>query len=251
MRGSQAPGHRPQRGFTLIELLVALVVMAVLAMLSWRAMDGASRAQALTRERSDEILRLQAVLGQWRADLDNLTETGELPALNFDGRVLRMTRRDSTENGLQSPGLRVVAWSRQLPSPDGEEPAMWARWQSGALQTREDLARAWQRAQQWGRQEQGNTGREDTADPTTPDSALRLIAIDDWQLFYHRDQGWSNPQSAAGSPGTGGPAPGPGSSAPTQSPQGVRLVLTLSAGKGMAGPLLIDWVSPVFSPASP
>ncbi len=240
-----------QQGFTLIELLVALVVMAVLAMLSWRAMDGASRAQALTRERSDEVLRLQAVLGQWRVDLDSLTETGELPALDFDGRVLRMTRRDSTEDGVQSPGLRVVAWSRLLPSPGGADSVMWARWQSGPLQTREDLARAWQRAQVWGREEQGNTGRDDTGGNNTPDSSLRLIALDDWQLFYHRGQGWSNPQSAVGTTSPGVAPPGAGASAPGRSPQGVRLVLNLSAGKGVAGPLSIDWVSPSFSPASP
>src|SRR5690606_33332417 len=117
------------RGFTLIELLVALAVMAMLALLSWRSLDNLNRAQAVTQERSDQVLRLQAALGQWSADLDALAETGELDALSYDGRVLRMIRRDSTEGGLQSPGLRVVAWTRRQPEMGRTDGAQWMRWQ--------------------------------------------------------------------------------------------------------------------------
>ena len=35
---------RHSRGFTLIELLVAIAVMALMAILSWRGLDGMSRA---------------------------------------------------------------------------------------------------------------------------------------------------------------------------------------------------------------
>ena len=38
-----------QRGFTLVELLVALMVMALLAVLSWRGLDGMTRAQTQTQ----------------------------------------------------------------------------------------------------------------------------------------------------------------------------------------------------------
>ncbi|MDO9134805.1 type II secretion system protein J, partial [Hydrogenophaga sp.] len=41
------------KGFTLIELLVAIAVMAMLALLSWRSIDGMSRTQTITQERSD------------------------------------------------------------------------------------------------------------------------------------------------------------------------------------------------------
>ena len=39
---------RTQRGFTLVELLVALFAMALLAIMSWRGLDGMTRAQAQT-----------------------------------------------------------------------------------------------------------------------------------------------------------------------------------------------------------
>ena len=42
-----------QGGFTLIELMVAISIMALMAVLSWRGLDGMTRAQALTSQRSD------------------------------------------------------------------------------------------------------------------------------------------------------------------------------------------------------
>jgi general secretion pathway protein J len=64
--------RRGQPGFTLVELLVAIAVMALLAIVSWRGLDGMVRAQQITRERADAVLELQTVLAQWGADLDAL-----------------------------------------------------------------------------------------------------------------------------------------------------------------------------------
>lgn len=233
------PGCRstPQRGFTLIELLVAMAVMALLALLSWRSIDGMRRAHDLTRERANEVLRLQAALGQWNADLDAVVDTGELAAIQFDGRVLRMTRRDSAERGIDSPGIRVVAWTR-MAATDGATGAQWMRWQSPPLRQRDELARAWERASRWGRDERQSD------DAQTDDSAIALAGIDSWQLFFHRGQTWGNPQSSVGNESI------QPSDISGQRPNGVRLVLTLSAGHGLAGPLVSDWVSPTLTAGS-
>ena len=91
------PAFRPaparHRGFTLIELLVAITVMALLAVLSWRGLDAMARAQSQTSLRADDVLTLQAGLGQWKVDLDALTQTLHVNSLDWDGRVLRLTRR--------------------------------------------------------------------------------------------------------------------------------------------------------------
>ena len=52
------------RGFTLIELLVAIAILGLVAVLSWRGLDSMVRTQTHTRERSEQLLTLQAALGQ-------------------------------------------------------------------------------------------------------------------------------------------------------------------------------------------
>ena len=63
----------PSRGFTLIEVLVAIGVMALMALMAWRGIDGMLRTQTALQQRSDQIRTLQAGLAQWQADLDQLT----------------------------------------------------------------------------------------------------------------------------------------------------------------------------------
>ena len=69
---------RRHRGFTLIELLVAISILAVMAVLSWRGLEGMTRAVAQTRERSDQLLTLQAGLDQWTDDLDALMQQPQI-----------------------------------------------------------------------------------------------------------------------------------------------------------------------------
>ena len=232
---------RRAQGFTLIELLVAIAVMAMLALLSWRSIDGMTRTQTITQERSDGLLRLQSAVGQWIADLDAVMDTGEVAPVDFNGQTLRMTRRDSAESGLESRGIRVVAWAL-LPTAAGGQ---WTRWQSGPLLQRDELARAWQRAADWGRGARpasAPTGPDASALAQGADSSLALIAIDQWQIFYHRGETWGNPLSSVG---TEGAEPGGGTAASSM-PNGVRLQLTLSGGQGMSGTLLRDWVRPTL-----
>ena len=70
---------RASKGFTLIELLVAIAAMALLALMSWRGIEGMARAQAQNRERGDAVLTLQTTLSQWNADLDATHHAGADP----------------------------------------------------------------------------------------------------------------------------------------------------------------------------
>ena len=132
---------RRHRGFTLIELLVAISILAVMAVLSWRGLEGMTRAVAQTRERSDQLLTLQAGLDQWTDDLDALMQQPQMTTLDWNGNVLRMTRLAPNP----SDGMLVVAWARR----DVDGTGQWLRWQSAPLLTRGDLDNAWSEAALW------------------------------------------------------------------------------------------------------
>lgn len=220
--------RRITRGFTLIELLVAISVMALMALLSWRGIEGMRRAQNQLQSRADDALSLQVGLAQWRTDLDAMTSLPGTAALDWDGRVLRLTRR----HALSVPAhVQVVAWTLR----DGQ----WLRWQSNPIHQRGDWATAWARAQTW--------GQSPSAEDRTQE--IKVRALLQWQLFYHRGGAWSNPLSSEGSATTRGG--GSGNTAAGRMPDGIRLVLELPAGPSLRGPLTLDWVNPTLIGAAP
>jgi len=105
------------RGFTLIELLVAIGVMALMAGLSWRGIDGMARTQTQLAKRTDQVMTLQAGLAQWAADLDALVQLPNTASLDWDGRALRVTRRSA---GSDNDGMLVVAWTRRTIQGQGQ-----------------------------------------------------------------------------------------------------------------------------------
>ena len=238
------------RGFTLIEVLVAISVMALMSLMAWRGLDGMLRTQSSLQGRSDEIRTLQAGLAQWQTDLDQLAELPGIPSWDWDGQVLRLTRRsaevptqrtpDGQSETRSSPSVRVVAWTWRV-DPGRPGGGDWLRWQSGPLTQLPDWQAAWGLAQQWGQ---------------TPTDNLRAMQVQihplsGWQLFVHRGGNWTNPLSSDAV--TQGAAPAgppnerrlPGNT----TPDGVRLVLSLPPGSAGQGTLSLDWVRPTLSGA--
>ena len=238
---------RRQRGFTLVELLVALFALSILAMLSWRGVDGMARARSITAARSDEVLTLQTGLAQWGADLDAMEQVPGMKAIEWNGRVVRLTRRSTVQ---AADGILVVGWTRHVVG----DRAMWLRWQSAPVTKFGDLQRAWQQADLWS---QG-------AAPAAGASDVAVAPLDDWQVFFFRENAWTNPQSSgitsssilatAAQPPASGPS-GPGGAiaagvagAMWSRPEGVRLVLTLPADQAVGGTITRDWVAPQVTP---
>jgi general secretion pathway protein J len=219
------------RGFTLVELLVALFAMALLAVMSWRGLDGMTRAQAVTAARADEVLTLQVGLAQWGADLDAITQLPGATALDWNGRVLRLTRRNTTD---PAAGVLVAAWTQR----EGQ----WLRWQSPPLTTHGQLDQAWQKADQWSQ----TPGDEERRFEVT------VTPLQQWQIFYYRSDAWTNPQSSGAVTSNGADLSGiktPVADAITQAgslPDGVRLVLLLPPGQALSGTITRDWVRPTL-----
>jgi len=215
-----APRHC--RGFTLVEVLIALSILALLALLSWRTLDGMTRTEALTRETALAWLEWQTTLAQWTSDLEGLHESPTVPGLVFDGLALRLVRYHPDPPTGMASALMVVAWAQQN-APDSPTGSRWARWASPPVTTRQGLDAAWTAAELWARSSAGDTQAH----------ALLLPPLKDWQVFYHRGGAWSNPLSAA-DPSEGA------------LPDGIRLVLTLPDEGHLTGQLTRDWVRPVL-----
>lgn len=211
---------RRARGFTLVEVLVALLVLALMASMAWQGVDGIVRARDASQGQIDRTLRLNTVIGQWEADLAAVQDTGAVPALNFDGATLRLTRgaRD---------GVQVVAWSLR---PD-QAGSTLLRWSGPVVSNQGALQDSWMVSQQL----QGNE----------PGQLRALEGINQWQVYYWfqnqaQSSGWSNAQST----GNSAQPPAGGASAPAAPvaalPNGVRLVLEFAPGAGRSGTVTRD-----------
>lgn len=225
---------RGSRGFTLVELLVALFVLSLVAVLSWRGLEGMVRTQSQVQARADEVMTLQVGLAQWRADLDAIVSVPGLPAIEWNGQVLRMLRRS---DGAAGPAVTVVAWTRR----SDEGASRWRRWQSLPTTERGEAQAAWTQADIWAR----NPGATERA------REVALLPLDDWEIFFYREDAWVHPQSSdapqAGErpvqPLGGEPARATADSS-TRLPEGVRLVLRLPLQWAIPGTLTLDWVNP-------
>ncbi len=218
------------QGFTLIELLVALAAMALLAIMSWRGIDGMLRAQEVTREQGEQHAVMQTVLAQWNADLNALMPLQGRQVLDWDGQVLRLTRKTSAA---VDNGALIVAWSRR--NVDGR--FQWVRWQSLPARTVSEWNDAWNQAGQWGRNPSSDQMRRETV----------LIPLDLWRVYYYRSNAWTNPQSSDQDGDDGSSVGSDGNPVLPTVPDGIRIELTLPPGRALNGVMTVDWVNPLRS----
>jgi general secretion pathway protein J len=217
--------HRADRGFTLVEVLVALGIMATLAVMGWQGIDGIVRTRDASQARLDHTLRLGTVLAQWEQDLASLQDTGAVPALNYDGKTLRLTRR--TDDGVQ-----LVAWSLTSATGSAQTDAgtkQWTRWATPPVSGSAALQDSWLRSQ--------------LLQSNDPGLLRTLDGVSQVQLYCYRGNAWSNCQSsgnvvAAAPPASG--ASGVQVGVRTVLPSGLRLVLTFASGSGYNGTLTRD-----------
>ena len=149
--------------------------------------------------------------------MQGLHDSKAVPALDFDGQTLRLSRR-------VEGGVALVCWAVRN--------GRWQRWASPAYTRSNDLQEVWMRSQQFVGNEAGQL--------------LLAGGVGEWQIYFYRGNSWSNAQSSGDLRSNSGlpnadvavpplgavvisPPPPPSAALPLtlQLPAAVRLVITL------------------------
>jgi general secretion pathway protein J len=98
-------------GFTLVELLVAISILAMVAVLGWRGLDGIVRARVALGQQMETTRGMQLAFAQMQSDAEHIAREdvlGKRPFLITDDNRLTLVRTVFTEN--QPSHLQVVAY---------------------------------------------------------------------------------------------------------------------------------------------
>jgi len=101
--------HR--RGFTLVELLVAISILAIVAVLGWRGLDGIVRARSSLTAQMETTRGMQLAFAQLQSDCEHITRPeviNQRPFLLTGTDRITLVREVLTEN--QPSRLQVVAY---------------------------------------------------------------------------------------------------------------------------------------------
>ena len=99
------------RGFTLIELLVAISILAMVAVLGWRGLDGIVRARVALTEQMEMTRGMQLAFAQMQSDCEHAADAGLLgrrPYLIQAENRITLVRTVFNEN--EPARLQVIAY---------------------------------------------------------------------------------------------------------------------------------------------
>ncbi len=99
------------RGFTLVELLVAISILAMVAVLGWRGLDGIVRARVALTDQMETTRGMQLAFAQMQSDCEHMADSTLLdkrPFLLADNDRMTLVRQSFVEN--EPMRLQVVAY---------------------------------------------------------------------------------------------------------------------------------------------
>ena len=102
---------RTARGFTLVELLVAIGILAMVAVLGWRGLDGIVRARVALTDQMEMTRGMQLAFAQMQSDCEHTVDAtmlGRRPFLEQADNRLTLVRTVFSEN--QPARLQVISY---------------------------------------------------------------------------------------------------------------------------------------------
>lgn len=103
--------RRVQSGFTLVELLVAISILAIVAVLGWRGLDGIVRSRVALTEQLEATRGMQLAFAQLQSDAEHMADPEALqsrPYLQTDNGSMTLVR--NTYNEGEAARLQVVSY---------------------------------------------------------------------------------------------------------------------------------------------
>src|SRR5487761_2338475 len=137
------PMSSSARGFTLMEVMVALLLMAVMSVLSWRALDAMVRTREALQVRGQQFDGVRTLFSQWESDCRDLGSPDRwvvgLP-LHFDTNRVDLSRSRTDGSGV----------SHQVLVTYRARGAAIERLESPPVRDRAELRQSWQPLQENG-----------------------------------------------------------------------------------------------------
>ena len=172
--------RRRARGFTLIELLVAISILAIVAVLGWRGLDGIIRSRGVLTAQMEQTRGLQLAFAQLQSDCANLapqTLIGSRAILRAEDGRITLVRVSLAEN--EPTRVQVVSYRVR----DG----VLTRRESAGTRDLVQLDALWQAA----------TGDTDPADGVALQSGVQRMTMRFWT-----NQGWERAAGVMPAPPT-------------------------------------------------
>jgi general secretion pathway protein J len=74
---------KSNQGFTLIEVMIALIIMAIIGIMTWRGLDGSLRSKEIIEQHIEEHKAIQTLITYWQSDCKGLTTGLDAETPNF------------------------------------------------------------------------------------------------------------------------------------------------------------------------
>ncbi|WP_342118899.1 PulJ/GspJ family protein [Pseudoduganella sp. OTU4001] len=203
------------RGFTLVELLVAITVLAIVAVMGWRGLDGIVRSREQLTQNMEQTRGIQLTFAQLQSDLEQIADKNLLRQrqnILADNTRLVFIRTVLAENAASQ--LQVVSYQIRE--------GVLLRRESAQTRDLVQLDALWQSA----------IGDGGAQDGVALQGAVDAMAVRVWEAGGWKAPG--NSQPVATPPPAGG-GPNPPVAPQTEGPTGLEISLSI---QGQPAPLI-------------